>query len=624
MIIYEGTKADFHKDVRDNIIDKRIREEFRTKLQRDVPENEIRSWRNSMGYVDRVLDDDEIPSNSGVAIEFKVPYTSKRVDFIISGKNEDGVNSAVIIELKQWESIEVVKNKDGVVRTYLGGGTRETTHPSYQAWSYAVQIKDYNESVQENNVVIEPCAFLHNYERGNPDKITDPIYSDYTEKAPVFARGEFESLRAFVKRYIKQGDNKETLYIIENGKIRPSKSLQDALVNMLAGKREFVLLDDQKLAYEMAVQWATKSYQDGKKRVLIVTGGPGTGKTVLAINLLVNLTNKNMVCQYVSKNAAPRNVFMEKLAGSMQKSRITNLFKGSGTYTTSPNNDIDVLLVDESHRLNEKSGLFRNQGENQVKEIIHTAKFVVFFIDESQRIDIFDIGSVAEIKKWIAEEGVFEYAEMDLPSQFRCNGSDGFLAWLDDLLEIRETSNIETPSDYDIRVYDDPCEMYAEIKKLNAVNNKARMLAGYCWDWIPDGKNNPNSYDIQIPSKNFAMSWNLGNTTTWAIDPNSVNQVGCIHTSQGLEFEYVGVIIGKDLRYENGHIVTDFAERASTDKSLKGIKTLYKKNREKALTIADEIIKNTYRTLMTRGMKGCFVYCENKELGEYIKDRLGI
>ncbi|MDY5583986.1 MAG: DUF2075 domain-containing protein [Candidatus Merdousia sp.] len=624
MIIYEGTKSDFHNDVLGCTIDNRIKEQFKAKLQREVSPSEVRSWRNSMQFVDRALDDNEIPQNAGIAIEFKVPYTSKRIDFIISGKDESGTNSAVVIELKQWESIDIVRYKDGVVRTYLGGGTIETTHPSYQAWSYAVQIKDYNESVQEKNVIIKPCAFLHNYKRCNPDKITDPIYGEYISEAPVFAKDEYDDLRSFIKRYIKHGDNKETLYIIDNGKIRPSKSLQDALANMLRGKREFVLLDDQKLAYEMAVQLATKSYQDGKKRVLIVTGGPGTGKTVLAMNLLVQLTNKNMVCQYVSKNAAPRYVFMEKLAGHMQKARISNLFKGSGSYTSAPNNEIDVLLVDESHRLNEKSGLFRNQGENQIKEIIHTAKFVVFFIDESQRIDIFDIGSVAEIKKWIAEEGVFEYAEMDLPSQFRCNGSDGFLAWLDDLLEIRETSNIETPSDYDIRVYDDPCEMYAEIKKLNAVNNKARMLAGYCWDWIPDGKNNPNSYDIQIPSKNFAMSWNLGNTSTWAIDPNSVNQVGCIHTSQGLEFEYVGVIIGKDLRYENGHIVTDFSERASTDKSLKGIKTLYKKNREKALAIADEIIKNTYRTLMTRGMKGCFIYCENKELGEYIKDRLGI
>jgi DUF2075 family protein len=118
------------------------------------------------------------------------------------------------------------------------------------------------------------------------------------------------------------------------------------------------------------------------------------------------------------------------------------------------------------------------------------------------------------------------------------------------------------------------------------------------------------------------MSWNLGSSTTFAIDENSVNEVGCIHTSQGLEFDYVGVIIGEDLKYENGRVVTDFTKRATTDQSLKGIKSLYKKDPQKACEIADEIIKNTYRTLMTRGMKGCYVYCIDPKLAEYLKGRL--
>lgn len=118
------------------------------------------------------------------------------------------------------------------------------------------------------------------------------------------------------------------------------------------------------------------------------------------------------------------------------------------------------------------------------------------------------------------------------------------------------------------------------------------------------------------------MSWNLENTSTWAIDEDSVNQVGCIHTCQELEFDYVGVIIGDDLRYENGMIITDFEKRAKTDQLLRGIKKLYKENPEKALKVADEIIKNTYKTLMTRRMKGCYVYCVDNELQEYFKRRL--
>lgn len=145
------------------------------------------------------------------------------------------------------------------------------------------------------------------------------------------------------------------------------------------------------------------------------------------------------------------------------------------------------------------------------------------------------------------------------------------------------------------------------------------LVVGYCWDWIKNGKNHSNVYDITISEYNFKMSWNLGNSQTWAIDSNSINDAGCIHTCQGLEFDYIGVIIGDDMRYENDHIVTDYSKRAKTDQSLKGLNKIIKeKEKEEANRIADLIIKNTYRTLMTRGMKGCYVYCTNINLKRYL------
>ncbi len=279
-----------------------------------------------------------------------------------------------------------------------------------------------------------------------------------------------------------------------------------------------------------------------------------------------------------------------------------------------------LTYADEAHRLNDKSGMFHNLGENQIKEIIDASLCSVFFIDESQRVTLSDIGTVAEIQKWAQKEGS-EVIEMELLSQFRCNGSDGYLAWLDDVLEIRETANTDMKDiDYDIRIVDSPNELRDLIIEYNKPANRARILAGYCWAWAKDGQNDTNVHDIKIGD--FEMSWNLGNTSTFAIDENSVNEVGCIHTSQGLEFDYAGVIIGDDMRYENGHIVTDFSKRAKTDQSLKGIKKLYKENPEFALKEADEIIKNTYRTLMTRGMKGCYVYCTDQNLAEYLKNCL--
>jgi hypothetical protein len=382
------------------------------------------------------------------------------------------------------------------------------------------------------------------------------------------------------------------------------------------------MIDDQKIVYETAIDWAMKSKKDLKKRVIVVEGGPGTGKSVVAINLLVELTRRGCVANYVSKNSAPRNVYSTHLKGSFTKSHIDNLFKGSGTYIKAEENLFDVLVVDEAHRLNEKSGLFSNLGENQILEIIKASKFSIFFIDEGQRIHIKDIGDTSEIMRFAGKEKG-KYLQMELSSQFRCNGSDGYLAWLDDVLEIRETANKEGfDGDYDFRVMDCPNELRDEIYKKNQINNKSRIVAGYCWNWISQGKNNPDVYDIEIPEFDFEMSWNLGSTSTWAIDPESVNEIGCIHTSQGLEFDYIGVIIGPDMRYENGRIVTDFKERAKTDQSLKGIKSLYKKDPNEAERIADEIIKNTYRTLMTRGMKGCLVFCVDPGLERYLKERM--
>ena len=172
-----------------------------------------------------------------------------------------------------------------------------------------------------------------------------------------------------------------------------------------------------------------------------------------------------------------------------------------------------------------------------------------------------------------------------------------------------------------VKVFDNPNELKEQIIRCNNIKNKSRILAGYCWDWISKEDPKGDKYDIEIPEYDFKMKWNF-NKTIWAIDKDSVEQAGCIHTSQGLEFDYIGVIIGKDLRYENGKIITDFKERASTDKSLSGIKKMYKENPEGALKLADEIIKNTYRTLLTRGQNGCYIYCEDKALSEYLKNRL--
>ena len=622
MIVYDGIKTDFLNSVENDTIAVTIENNIYNLMKRHTAQNEFRSWENSLEYMYKVLNDQEIPDDAGVAIEYNIPQTSKRVDFILTGYNEMQKPNVIVIELKQWDKLAAVTQKDAMVETYTGNAVREVVHPSYQAWSYSMLIRDYNESVQANDIEIVPCAYLHNYRRSDQDPLDHPHYETYTKEAPVFTRGEVSKLRDFIKKSIVTGDNKEVLYMVDQGKIRPSKSLQNAIAGMLKGNKEFVMLDEQKVVYENILELSKKSQGDANKRTVIVQGGPGTGKTVVAINLLSELTGTGQFAQYVSKNSAPRNVYLQKLKGVIKKSSVDNMFKGSGIYTEADEGIVHTIIVDEAHRLNAKSGMFQNLGENQIKEIIHAAQCSVFFIDESQRVTLSDIGRIAEIEKWAKKENSEVY-KMELVSQFRCNGSDGYLAWLDDVLEIRSTANCEMDDlDYDIRICDSPNDVYNLIVEKNKAPNHARLLAGYCWNWIKEGKNDSTIHDIQIGD--FEMSWNLGNSQTYAIDQSSVNEVGCIHTSQGLEFDFVGVIIGKDLRFENGKVVTDFTQRAKTDQSLKGIKKIHKDNPALAQQLADEIIKNTYRTLMTRGMKGCYIYCEDEGLRDYLKERVQI
>lgn len=625
MIVYSNTKGGFVDDVRNGIIAKKITEEFNKHNVKHHNDAEYRAWSNSLVHMRNALDDIEISDECSVAIEYQIPLTAKRVDFLIGGIDENNNNNIVVIELKQWENSNITSRPD-IVNAFTGGANRAVCHPSYQAYSYAKIIENFNEDIYTNNISLIPCAFLHNYKEENRTNIDNDFYAEAISYAPIFLAEDVSKLRNFIKKYIKKKDAIDILMKIENGKLKPAKALQDSVASMLRGNEEFYLIDEQKVAYETITKLVASSLKEtnkisglNQKYTIIVEGGPGTGKSVVAIKLLCDLIQKGYSANYVTKNSAPRDVYFEKLKQDKQKlNYIKTLFKGSGSYIDIPNNYFDCLIADEAHRLNAKSGMFKNLGENQIKEIIHASKVSVFFIDEDQIVTTSDIGSIDLIKQFAKEEGSILYygEELNLISQFRCNGSDGYLAFLDNLLGIRETANYNFDMDYDIRLFSNPTLMKEELKKKN-INNKARMLAGYCYNWITKNEIYSDLYDIVLEN-NFRAKWNFSNTNTWAIDESSFDQVGCIHTSQGLEFDYCGVIIGKDLRFNNNQVNTNYLARAKTDQSLKGIKTT------KNYALADRIIRNTYRTLLSRGQKGCYIYCEDKELLKYISNMLKI
>ena len=629
MIVYKSTKEKFVQDFTDGCIEDIVKDSVEQKLHKKVGTSEYRSWAASLPAVGMLLSGNDIPDSAGIAIEYSIPSTQNRIDFIITGQNENNKDQVILIELKQWTKATLT-TKDAIVNTRFGHGDKDTQHPSYQAWSYSMLLKSYNVAVYEGDINLNPCAYLHNYKED--DVIKNDFYKEYIDQAPVFCKDDKKTLKDFIKKYIKYGDKNDVIFLIENGEIRPSKALADSMSSLMKGNKEFILIDEQKEIYEEAKRLSKKA-KTSNKQVLIVEGGPGTGKSVVAINLLVDLTKLGLVSQYVTRNSAPRDVYQAKLTKTMKKTVFSNLFKSSGSFHDAKQNSFDALIVDEAHRLNLKSGMFSNLGENQVKEIINASLFSVFFIDENQKVTLKDIGTKEEIVKW-AEELNAQVTTRELQSQFRCSGSDGFLSWLDNSLNIRDTANILlNTKEYDFRVYDNPTELRNKINELNKVKNSARIVAGYCWEWVTASNSKTwknlskteqdNLFDIEFPEYDFKMRWNLKeDAMLWMLKENSVNEVGCIHTCQGLELDHIGVIIGDDFIVRNNEVIIQPEIHPGGDKALHTWRKLIKENPIEGREKVESIIKNTYRTLMSRGSKSCHLYCADKETREYFKSLL--
>lgn len=617
MIVYNANKYLFVQDVRTGIIATKILDLLRKKGLNGGQEREFESWHNSMKFMRDIIDDSEIDDDIQIAIEYNIPQTSKRVDFIIIGADTNDKDNIVIVELKQWSRAEVVDDDMHFsVRTYVANDKRIVCHPSYQAYSYSRFLNNYSQAIYERKINLIPCAYLHNYLPAYKNALSADIYKEWYTTAPFFIMDEVQQFNDFIKKYVtKKSAHGDLLYEIENGRIRPTKSLQDSLATMVRGTPVFDLLDEQAVCYDMCIRTMLQCLKDHKKRTILIQGGPGTGKSVLAVNLLMHFITCSCNAAYVTKNSAPRQAFLSILSKNKAENiaEISQLFRSPFGLSQAPANSYDCLIVDEAHRLVKK--MYGDwHGENQVKECINASLLTVFMLDEDQAVTTKDIGSVQEITKWCKELGstIIMREETKLTSQFRCNGSDAYIQFIDNLLQ-RTQESISVPLselNYDFRIFDVASEMRDALREKNAIDNKARMVAGYCYDW--DVKNHRGDVDIELPG-GFQARWNLANDKIWAINPRSFEEVGCIHTAQGLEFDYVGVLIGKDLTYDNatGHVVTDKCAISRDDNS-SGI-------RGASDIDARRLILNTYKTLLTRGQKGCYVYCEDEALRDYFK-----
>ncbi|MDO4940729.1 MAG: DUF2075 domain-containing protein [Erysipelotrichaceae bacterium] len=617
MIVYDNSLKNFKEAVLLNSISDEILESLREKKISGGARSEINSWNNSLHFMKDVLDCPSIPDDCEVAIEYNIPQTSKRVDFMILGSDKNNRDNVVIVELKQWSRVNKIDDvfKHSIMSDLRGNSP--VAHPSYQAYSYKSLILNYCDEVNLEKDDLHPCAYLHNLNESYREVIEDDIYSEWTSEAPVFLQRDVLKLRDFIEKYItaKSSDNK-LLYKIDYGRIKPQKALQDSIDSMLCGNEEFKLIDEQIVAYDMIMKTIDNARKDNKKHVMIISGGPGTGKSVLAINVLANCISKlSLNASYITKNKTPRDCYTYLLTNGNSK-KIVDLkmaIKSPHTLPSTPINGIDVGLFDESHRMQQKPYMYK--GDDMLFDAINACKVSIFFIDLDQRVTTKDCYDIKDIEDMAKRQGaILDFDEpYELTSQFRCNGSDSYISFINNLLGISKTANTTISNkDFIFKVFDNPNELRDELRKINKVNNKARMVAGYCYDW--NVKNKRGDWDVIIGDE-FKAKWNLEKDAIFAINKNSFEQVGCIHTVQGMEFDYVGVFIGKDLYYDGSSVKTNKYAISKDDHS-SGIRGC--KNEE----LADRLIRNTYKVLLTRGQKGCFVYCEDKALNEYIKKHI--
>jgi DUF2075 family protein len=613
MVIYRKSSAEFLDDVDNNTIVEAIQRAFIKQLGW-FPVQEVRPWNNSMRFMESIIRKAGVQKDCGVLIEYRIPTTAKRIDFVIAGLDDQGTKNLVIVELKQWDSAQAT-TMDGVVVAYVNRGFKDLTHPSYQAYSYKTLLADFNENIETKSITPHSCAYLHNYKEKDPEPLRSKIYEKIVDDSPLFFQHDTEKLQEFILEHVGRGKGMQILYEIESGKIRPSRKLIDHVCGMFKGNRVFTLVDNQKVAFEKALSIA---FHAAKKTVLIVKGGPGTGKSVISVNLLGELLKKKHNVVFVAPNAAFRDVMVRSLAQENQLTRLKNLFKGSSSFVNVKANLYDTIIVDEAHRL--KNGTaYQYRGDNQIEDVIKAGFTTILFIDDCQRIRPDDIGSVTEITR-VAKLFNADIQEVELDAQYRCAGAEGFVNWLDDVLQIHETANFDgwDRKDFEFRIFDDPNALHRALKEKQRGGFTARMLAGYAWKWTSERNGNRNGEvdDVVIPQHKFKMPWNSRRArTTWAMDPSGIDQIGCIHTSQGLEFDYVGVIIGSDLEFDSAS--NSYRVRWKNYKDSAGKKGM-KDDPERLC----QLVKNIYKTLMSRALKGCYVYVCDSGLAEHLNASL--
>ncbi len=621
MRLYIGSSRQFITDAVHNQVADKLKSAFFSYYRFQPSLGEMRSWRQSLGSISQVFQHNNLLDH-GIILEYQIPFTSKRLDCLITGRDERHNDNAVIIELKQWEKCEPADGENEVI-TYVGGGSREVLHPSAQVGQYATYLEDVHTAFYEppRPVKLSACAYLHNY-RFMPDEILlikkyERILCTY----PLFSMDDVDPLSEFLRTRLLAGSGMDVLGRIEDGKYRPSKKLMEHVSDVIKGKPEYFLLDEQLVAYDRVMASAKKGIGDRKKTVIIIKGGPGTGKSVIAINLMADL----LLAGYNAHYATGSKAFTETLRkiignrGSIQ-------FKYFNSYTEANRDAIDVLICDEAHRIRETSQnrfttKARRSDTPQIQELINAGRVTVFLIDQDQVVRPAEIGSIKHIKAYAAKNDCLLF-EHELETQFRCSGSEAFVSWINNSLGIARTAHVlwTGEENFEFKIFESPESLEKAIRLKARQGNSARLTAGFCWAWSKHHTDQALNEDIVIGD--FKRPWNARHEALklpkgvpkaqfWAYDPNGINQIGCIYTVQGFEFDFIGVIFGNDIKYS-------FKEGKWIGYPENSEDPVVRRSKDKFV----DLVKNTYRVLLSRGLKGCYVYFVDKDTEKFFLSRM--
>jgi uncharacterized protein len=617
--LYRGSTEQFIGDAVRARLAGQLAERFFDEFRYKPAQSEVNAWQNSLRAMADVLQLADL-RDQGILVELRLPLTSKRLDCLITGSNRTEGDSAVIVELKQWTDVGRSNITDCVTVAHAGGRRKDHLHPSAQVRNYQRYLQDTHPAFSDGGVSAASCAYLHNarFDPASPIWSADPVLTD---TFPAFAGDQTDALATFLDDRVTGPDDGSILQRVADAEFKPHKRLLDHVAGVIRNEPSFVLLDEQQVAFNAILDEVRAAGQNRKPVAFLVRGGPGTGKSVIAVHLMAELSAAGVRAIHATGSKAFTENLRQKV-GTRAGALFSYFMSLAGTLST-----FDVVILDEAHRIREVSGnrftpKAKRTGKSQVEDLLDAGRVTVFFIDDLQVVRPEEVGSSDLIVRTAAERGI-EVREFELEAQFRANGSDAFIQWVDNTLEVDRTPQVLWPMDdpFELRVVPSVHELERLIRLRAGDGHTARLVAGFCWPWSDPDPDGELPADVIIGG--WQRPWNarpeagalaagIPKSHFWATDPGGLEQVGCVYTAQGFEFDYVGVIVGPDLVYRPGE-----GWIGQPDESRDSI---VRRTRDRDAFTA--YVKNTYRVLLTRGLRGCYVYFMDAASRDFVLSRL--